>query len=250
MLPMIGVPTTAGTGSEAQSYALISDDETHTKMACGDQQAMFRIAILDPELTLTQPRRVTAVTGYDAISHAIESGVTRAGNAVSRLHSREAWRLLDANYERVLAEPDNREARGAMQLGAWLAGVAIEGSMLGAAHSCANPLTKNFGTPHGEAIAVVLPHIVRWNGVVAAGLYAELSLPGGDGPDAGAAEVLACRLEELRRAGGLPETLSAVGAQESELEMLADEAASQWTGRFNPRDWSREGAMEIYRQAL
>jgi alcohol dehydrogenase class IV len=74
--------------------------------------------------------------------------------------------------------------------------------------------------------------------------------PDGDGPDAGAAEVLACRLEELRRAGGLPETLSAVGAQESELEMLADEAASQWTGRFNPRDWSREGAMEIYRQAL
>ena len=260
MLPMIGVPTTAGTGSEAQSYALISDDETHTKMACGDQQAMFRIAILDPELTLTQPRRVTAVTGYDAISHAIESGVTRAGNAVSRLHAREAWRLLDANYERVLAEPDNREARGAMQLGAWLAGVAIEGSMLGAAHSCANPLTKNFGTPHGEAIAVVLPHIVRWNGVVAASLYAELSLPGGDGPDgdgpdgdgpdAGVAEVLACRLEELRRAGGLPETLSAVGGQDSDLEMLADEAASQWTGRFNPRDWSREGAMEIYRQAL
>ena len=260
MLPMIGVPTTAGTGSEAQSYALISDDETHTKMACGDQQAMFRIAILDPELTLTQPRRVTAVTGYDAISHAIESGVTRAGNAVSRLHAREAWRLLDANYERVLAEPDNREARGAMQLGAWLAGVAIEGSMLGAAHSCANPLTKNFGTPHGEAIAVVLPHIVRWNGVVAASLYAELSLPDGDGPDsdgpdgdgpdAGVAEVLACRLEELRRAGGLPETLSAVGGQDSDLEMLADEAALQWTGRFNPRDWSREGAMEIYRQAL
>lgn len=245
MLPMIGIPTTAGTGSEAQSYALISDYETHTKMACGDQQASFRIAILDPELTLTQPRRVTAVTGYDAISHAVESYVTKVGNIVSRLHAREAWRLLNGNYERVLAEPDNYEARGAMQLGAWLAGVAIEGSMLGAAHSCANPLTKNFGTPHGEAIAILLPQIVRWNGGVAGSLYADLV-----GQEDRSAELLACRLEELRRIGGLPENLTGGGVRESDLELLADEAALQWTGQFNPRHWSRDGAMEVYRQAL
>lgn len=248
MRPMIGIPTTAGTGSEAQSFALISDHETHAKMACGDHQASFRIAILDPELTLTQPRRLTAVTGYDAISHAVEAYVTRAGNRISRLAAGEAWRLLSGHFERVLAQPDDLDARAAMQLGAWLAGTAIEGSMLGAAHSCANPLTRNFGTPHGEAIALMLPHVVRWNSAAAAARYHEL-IGHPDGPGA-STEALASRLEELRRAGGLPERLAAIGVGEADLEGLAGEAGEQWTGRFNPRDWTATGALEVYRQAL
>jgi alcohol dehydrogenase len=94
MLPMIGVPTTAGTGSDAQSYAIISDAETHAKMACGDPGAAFRVALLDPALTVSQPRALTAVTGIDAISHAVESYVTRRRNAASDLFARDAWRLL------------------------------------------------------------------------------------------------------------------------------------------------------------
>jgi len=241
MLQMIGIPTTAGTGSEAQSFALISDHETHAKLACGDHQASFRIAILDPELTVTQPRRVTAVTGYDAISHAVEAYVTRAGNTISRSLAREAWRLLSEHYQRVLDQPQDLAARGAMQLGAWLAGAAIEGSMLGATHSCANPLTRNFGTAHGEAIGVMLPHVVRWNGTEVEERYREL---------AGGTVALATRLEALRRAGGLPESLTSLGVAASDLERLAAEAAEQWTGRFNPREWTRAGALEVYRQAL
>lgn len=248
MLPMIGIPTTAGTGSEAQCFALISDHETHVKMACGDGQASFRVALLDPVLTLSQPARLTAVTGYDAISHAVEAYVTGAGNTISRLAAREAWRLLDAHYERVLVEPKDLEARAAMQLGAWLAGVAIEGSMLGATHSCANPLTKNFGTPHGEAIALMLPHVVRWNRVAAADRYHEL-VGHPQGPEA-STEALAARLEELRRVGGLPERLAVIGVREADLEGLAAEAGEQWTGRFNPRPWTSAGALEVYREAL
>ena len=105
MLPSIGVPTTAGTGSDAQSYALISDAETHAKMACGDPKAAFRVAILDPALTVSQPKAVTAVAGYDALSHAVESFVTARRTAMSDVFAREAWRLLEANYERVLAAP-------------------------------------------------------------------------------------------------------------------------------------------------
>lgn len=241
MLPMIGIPTTAGTGSEAQSYALISDHDTHTKMACGDLQASFQVAILDPELTLTQPRHLTAVTGYDAISHAVEAAVTRAGNPISRLAAREAWRMLSCHYQRVLDHPEDLAARAAMQLGAWLAGVAIEGSMLGATHSCANPLTRNFGAAHGEAIAVMLPHVVRWNGLVADHLYQEL---------AGGTAALATQLELLRRVGELPESLGRLGVTASDLDLLAAEAAEQWTGRFNPRDWSTAGAREVYQLAL
>ncbi|HEY8460200.1 MAG TPA: iron-containing alcohol dehydrogenase [Blastocatellia bacterium] len=246
MLPMIGVPTTAGTGSEAQTYALISDADTHVKMACGDPQAAFKIALLDPRLTVTAPPDLTATAGYDAVSHAVESYVTKKGNPVSRLLAREAWRLLEANFERVLNEPSDIEARGAMLLGSYLAGLAIENSMLGATHACANPLTKNFGVTHGAAIAVMLPRVVGWNADVVRKSYEDLA------NDAGlrTAEDLARRLEELAAAGGLPRSLSALDVPINALPVLAEEAAKQWTGGFNPRDWSVEGAMEVYEAAL
>lgn len=251
MLPMIGIPTTAGTGSDAQSYALISDAATHTKMACGDPQAAFSIAILDPRLTVTQPPPLTATAGYDAISHAIESYVTKKGNVLSAMHAREAWRLLEANYERVLLEPENIEARGAMLLGAYLAGLAVELSMLGATHACANPLTKNYGTTHGVAIAALLPHVVRWNSKVVGAKYAELAITAGLAAQGyEASEILARRLEQLRAKGGLADKLSALGVVKSDLSRLAEEAAQQWTGGFNPRDWSHTGAMEVYEKAL
>ncbi|MCI0664571.1 MAG: iron-containing alcohol dehydrogenase [Acidobacteria bacterium] len=248
MLPMIGIPTTTGTGSEAQSYALISDAETHIKMACGDSQAMFKIAILDPQLALTQPAVLSATAGYDAISHAVESYVTKKRNPLSQMFSREAWRLLEANYERVLAEPGNLEVRGAMMLGAHYAGAAIEHSMLGATHACANPLTRNFGTTHGVAIAVMLPHVVRWNEIIVGDQYDELMSFSARGRNSG--ESLATRLEGLRLAGGLPASLEAIDVEQKDLTKLAEEAAKQWTGSFNPREWNYEGAMEVYETAL
>lgn len=234
LLPMIGIPTTAGTGSEAQSYALISDADTRVKMACGDPKAAFRVAILDPCMTLSQPLAVTAATGYDAISHAVETFVTTRRTGISECFSREAWRLLNGNFERVLAQPDDLESRAAMQLGAHLAGAAIENSMLGATHACANPLTARYGTVHGVAIASLLAHVVRWN---ASPRYQELS------PD------LAARLQELATAAGLPARVRAVGVQEADLPLLAEEAGRQWTGRFNPRPFDAAGALEVYRCA-
>src|SRR5262249_36558812 len=200
MAPMIGVPTTAGTGSDAPSYALISDAETPVKMACGDPQAAFKIALLDPRLTVTAPPDLTATTGYDAISHAVESYVTKKRNPISRMLAREAWRMLEANFEKVLNEPANVEARGPMLLGSHLAGLAIENSILGATHACANPLTKNFGVTHGVAVAVMLPRVVRWNTDAVRKSYEELA------NDTGlpTAEGLARRLEELAAFGNLP----------------------------------------------
>ena len=253
ILPMLCVPTTAGTGSDGQSYALISDAETHVKMACGDKQAAFKVALLDPRLTVTMPAELTAISGYDAISHAVESFVTKKRNPVSDLFAREAWRLLSANFEMVLADPQNLEARGAMLLGSFYAGTAIENSMLGATHACANPLTKNFGTTHGVAIGLMLPHVVRWNKDSVGARYKELAVIAGLASDAAheanAVESLARRLEQLRAAGGLPNNLSSIGVSKNDLPRLAEEAAKQWTGSFNPRDWSKEGAMEVYENA-
>lgn len=252
MLPMIAVPTTAGTGSEAQTYALISDADTHVKMACGDPQAAFRVALLDPALTVSQPAAVTAAAGFDAIAHAVESYVTTRRNSVSDAFAREAWRLLEANYERVLKHPADTEARGAMQLGAHYAGIAIEHSMLGATHACANPLTQHYGTTHGEAIALMLPHVVRWNSPVVASRYAELLRVAGrpDVDETSAGETLAARLEELKAAGALGETFGAAGIREDALETLAAEAARQWTGTFNPRPFDAQAALSLYRRAI
>jgi alcohol dehydrogenase len=237
MLPMIGIPTTTGTGSEGQSYALISDAESHAKMACGAPGAAFRSVILDPHLVISQPRGVLAAAGYDAVSHAVETFATTERNFYSECFSREAWRLLSRHFERLLACPDDMEAASAMQVGAHLAGAAIEHSMLGATHACANPVTARYGTTHGVAIAVLLPHVVRWNDAWLARRYCELH------PD------LPARLDELAAAAGLPHRLRDVGVEESALPLMAQDASKQWTGRFNPRPFDASSALEIYQCA-
>ena len=251
LLPMIGVPTTAGTGSEAQSYAVISDARTHMKMACGDPSAAMRVAILDPDLTMTAPRPVTAMAGFDAIAHAVETAVTIRRNPMSDTFSHQAWRLLNDAFQQVLLHPGDLEARSAMQIGAHLAGMAIEQSMLGAAHACANPLTARFRIAHGLALAILLPHVVRWNAPVALDRYgAMMGSPRRRTRDEASADTLARRLEDLAGAGNLATTLSASGVTADALPALAADAAQQWTGSFNPRPLDAAGALEIYEAAL
>ena len=251
LLPMIGIPTTAGTGSEAQSYAVIADTDTGLKMACGDEQLAFEIALLDPELTLSQPTSVTAAAGFDAIAHAVETSVTTRRNEVSSLFSREAFNLLNHNYEKVLSTPADVSARSAMHLGAFYAGLAIEQSMLGAAHACANPLTAQYRLTHGVALAILLPHIVRWNAVSNGELYRDLIAPTRNSYFSdSAAEHLAQRLVEMGKAGGFPANLRTAGVQQNDLEDLAEAAGQQWTGTFNPRPFSAREALEVYQCAF
>ena len=253
LLPMIGVPTTAGTGSEAQSYAVISDAATHMKMACGDPSAAFRIAILDPELTLTAPRRVTAIAGY------------RRHRACRRDRRHDA---ADAALRHVLAparggcwptpssaccvHPGDVEARAAMQLGAHFAGMAIEQSMLGAAHACANPLTARYDLAHGARARDPAP--------------ARRPLERGDRARSATRRCSARRAADARQrdrrrrwpggwrtsrgAGGLAARLRDGGVDDDALPELARLAAEQWTGTFNPRPFDAAGALEIYRAAF
>lgn len=254
MLPMIAVPTTAGTGSETQSFALISDSQTHVKMACGDKKASFRVAILDPQLTVTQPPRVTALTGIDAVSHALESWATTRRNPASLAFAREAWRLLAGNFLSVLNDPANLDARGAMQLGASFAGMAIENSMLGATHALANPLTTAYGIPHGQAIAVMLPHVVRFNGEQFRPWYLDLLsggngdtfLPGPGGDVGGLVEFIS----DLVTKAGLESSLSTLEVERIRLPELAREAAKQWTSRFNPRKVEEADLLALYEAAF
>ena len=284
MLPLIAIPTTAGTGSEAQSFALIADAKTHMKMACGDKKAACRVAILDPELTLSMPASVTAATGIDAISHALESYVTTKRNPISQLFARRAWKLLARGFEEVVGErsrksevrsqkegmlTDNVEssssrsslatrhssllpARGSMLLGAHLAGAAIENSMLGATHALANPLTAHYGITHGLAVGLMLPHVIRFNAPVVSDLYGKLAEDVGlcAADDPRAAELLAARVALLIESSGSPTYLSTCGVERTMLPQLAIEAAKQWTGTFNPRGVDESSLVELYEAAF
>ena len=243
MLPLIAIPTTAGTGSECQSYALISDAVTHAKMACGDKKAAAKIAILDPDLTITQPARVTRVTGIDAIAHALESAVCIKRNDISIAYSRAAFALLSRNYLTALNEPDNRGARAAMLLGAAFAGTAIENSMLGAGHSAANPLTAHFGIVHGEAVGLMLPHVMRHN-LTEPNAWEEYTELGDSLGVAG--DALPDWLTGILKQAGLPLTIPAGLLTSELLPVLAQEAAGQWTAQFNPVAVDAAGFEKLY----
>lgn len=256
MLPLIAIPTTAGTGSECQSYALIADEKTHAKMACGDPKAAARVSILDPTLTLSQPRRVTACTGIDAIAHAVETAVTKKRNPLSLMFSHEALKMSVASFHEVLENPMDIEARGRMLLGAAFAGTAIENSMLGAAHSAANPLTAHYGIVHGQAVGLMLPHIIRFNAEdpVARRAYAELaSAPElaclSDGEHT-AVDALVLRIESLLNLAEMPRSLADCNVKGSDIPTLAAEAAKQWTANFNPRPISAADFEQIYAAAM
>jgi alcohol dehydrogenase len=264
MLPMIAVPTTAGTGSETQSFALISDAVTHLKMACGDPRAACRIAILDPVLTLTQPTSVTALTGIDAITHALETFVCSKRNPISECYSREAWQLLSQGFPQVLETPGDIEARGRMQLGACFAGMAIEASMLGAAHALANPLTAILKVPHGQAVGLMMPHVVRFNSQAVEERYEELSklLPDRETSsfELPPSERISLVFTKWLQQAGLATSLESLSQWPAKLksdrtqtlhllQKLAHSASKQWTASFNPRTTSESDMLSMYQAA-
>lgn len=265
MLPSIGVPCTAGTGSEAQSFAVISREDDHRKMACGDPKARFLATILDPELARTAPAQVMAAAGLDAFSHAMESFVATAANPYSQMFSSEGFRRLLRGFEVVAAaqadsaagadsksEAEVNDLWGEMLLGAHLAGAAIEASMLGAAHGLANPLTARYDITHGVAVAVVLDHVVRFNGETNDRGYAGLvRLLDRDEESNGLASArLADSWTGLRGLAGVAESLQELGVVEADLELLAAQAADQWTARFNPRAATVSDMLALYRAAF
>lgn len=247
MRAWLAVPTTAGTGSEAQSFALIRDPVTHQKMACGDRRPPIRgglrprVAILDPDLTRSQPIAVAVASGIDAVAHAVESAGSTSRSDISRAFSRRAFGLLASAYETAVLHPADDQARSDMLWGAHLAGAAIEFSMLGAAHACANPLTASCGIVHGRAVGLLLPHIVRFNAAGDENPYRDLDED---------ADALARRLEHLLDVGQLPRRLSQCGVAWEQLPELAASAARQWTASFNPRPVGEEDLLAIYRMAF
>jgi alcohol dehydrogenase len=250
LLPAIGIPTTAGTGSEAQSYAVVANADTRRKQAYGSRDARFRSVVLDPKLCLSMSMRLTAICGIDAVSHVLESYVSTRRSTISQMLAREAWMRIYGSLERVLEHPQDLIARENMLWGAHFAGGSIENSMLGAAHATANPVTARFNVTHGMAVGLMLPHVVEMNAPVCGDLYRELIRSAGVDDDGNAADRICYWLQRIKEMAGLPLKLRDCGVDRGVLPTLAREAAEQWTGRFNPKPVGEDEFLELYEGAF
>lgn len=254
-LPLMLVPTTAGTGSEVTPISIVTTG-TNEKKGVVSPVILPDIALLDPDLTLGLPPLVTAATGIDAMVHAIEAYASKSANnnPVSKILAREALRLMGANLLRAVRDGSNREARGAMLLGAMLAGQAFANAPVAAVHALAYPLGGHYHIPHGLSNALVLPEVLRFNAPEAEHLYAEIAIDAfpelAEIGTQARATAFADRLHRLAEECGLPMRLRDNGVTRDSLPMLAEDAMKQTRLLVNnPRTLSYDDALTIYEKA-
>ncbi len=254
-LPLMLVPTTAGTGSEVTPISIVTTG-TNEKKGVVSPVILPDIALLDPDLTLGLPPHVTAATGIDAMVHAIEAYASKSANnnPVSKILAREALRLMGANLLIAVRDGNNREARGAMLLGAMLAGQAFANSPVAAVHALAYPLGGHYHIPHGLSNALVLPEVLRFNAPEAAHLYAEIAIDAfpelAEIGTQARGEAFAERLHRLAQECGLPTRLRDNGVTRESLPMLAEDAMKQTRLLVNnPRAMTYNDALAIYEKA-
>ena len=253
-LPLVQIPSTAGTGSEVTNIAIITTGAT-SKVGIVAPQLYADIAILDAELTVGLPPAITAATGIDAMVHAIEAYTSKhKKNPLSDGLARQALSLLSRHLIRACENGQDLAARQAMLLGAMLAGQAFANAPVAAVHALAYPIGGIFHIPHGLSNALVLPHVLRFNAQACAEHYAELAaivVPHAEGSTEARAEALAVAMQQFATITGLPRTLRQVGITVNDLDLLADDAMKQTRllGN-NPREVTRPDAYAIYQQAL
>lgn len=252
-LPLIQVPTTAGTGSEVTAVSIVTTGET-TKMGVVSPQLYADLAILDAELTIGLPSAITAATGIDAMVHAIEAYTTaHLKNPVSDMLAVRALQLLSRHLLRACDDGSDREAREAMLVGAMFAGQAFANAPVAAVHALAYPVGGIFHVAHGLSNSLVLPHVLRFNAEAASTLYAELAevmVDGVSGSNEAKTHALIAALERIAATTGIPRTLREVGVAQGDLARMASDAMLQTRllGN-NPRPVTEADALAIYTAA-
>jgi len=254
-LPSIMVPTTAGTGSEVTFTAVFTMREKKAKGGINSRFLYPDLALLDPELTLSLPPNVTATTGMDALTHAIEGFTSLQSNPMSDIVAKEAIALIGANLKRAFEEGDDLQARREMLLGSLMAGLALASAGVGACHALAYPLGAFFDIPHGLANAVLLPYIMDYNCSSAEAKFAEVaSLMGGMDPKQSQKSDPEKGVDVVRRLSqniGIPQGLKDLDIPESDIEKMAEMAMTVARPIENkPRKMTKEAAIGIYREAF
>ena len=253
-VPIIALPTTAGTAAEVTINYVITDEEKQKKMVCVDPNDIPAIAIVDAELMYTLPKSLTAATGLDALTHAIEGLITKGAWEMSDMFEIKAIEMIARHLETAVNEPQNEEARNGMAVAQYIAGMAFSNVGLGVVHGMAHPLGAIFDIPHGVANALLLPTIMEFNAPAALDKYVDIAkamniyLPGMTREEAADAAVKAVR--ELSVRVGIPQHLSELGIREEDLERLAEAAAADVCTPGNPREVNKDIILELYHKVL
>jgi alcohol dehydrogenase class IV len=255
-LPVIAIPTTAGTGSEATRFTIVTDETTDEKMLCPGLAYLPVAALVDYELTLTKPRRLTADTGIDSLTHAIEAYVSKRANPFSDGMALLAMRAIAPNLRRVCTDPDDRTAREAMMLGATQAGIAFSNSSVALVHGMSRPIGAHFHVPHGLSNAMLLPVVTAWSAPAALGRYADCAramdvADPGEG-DQGAVARLIDELAELNRELDVPTPLAwgiDPARWEELLPVMCVQAIASGSPANNPRVPDLDEMAELYARA-
>ncbi|WP_303031700.1 lactaldehyde reductase [uncultured Duncaniella sp.] len=253
-VPIVALPTTAGTAAETTINYVIIDEENHKKMVCVDPNDIPAVAIVDAELMYSLPASLTAATGMDALTHAIEGYITKGAWALSDMFEIEAIRMISRNLPTAVAEPSNAEARDAMAVAQYVAGMAFSNVGLGLVHGMAHPLGSLFDVPHGVANALLLPTIMEWNMPACLDKYPAIA-------EAMGVDIAGMTREEAAQAAcdavkalsikvGIPQHLSEIGIKESDIQALSEQAISDVCTPGNPRDVTIEEIIALYKKVL
>lgn len=253
-VPIVALPTTAGTAAETTINYVIIDEENHKKMVCVDPNDIPAVAIVDAELMYSLPASLTAATGMDALTHAIEGYITKGAWALSDMFEIEAIRMISRNLPTAVAEPSNPEARDAMAVAQYVAGMAFSNVGLGLVHGMAHPMGSLFDIPHGVANALLLPTIMEWNMPACLDKYPAIAEAMGvdiSGMTREEAAQAACdAVKALAIKVGIPQHLSELGIAEKDIQALSEQAIADVCTPGNPRDVTIEDIVTLYKKVL
>ncbi len=253
-LPVVAIPTTAGTGSEVTINLVVIDHSRRSKFPVIDKNIAARMAIIDPVMTLTLPPRITAATGLDALTHAIESYTCSVTHPVSEVLALESIRLMGANLRQAVHNGRNLEFRDKMMTGCLMASMAFSNTRLGNVHAATNPICGYFGVPHGVANAIFLPHVMKFNVLGDPKKFADIAEALGEDihgcTELEAAHKAVAVMKQLLSDSGLPQTLREVGVKEDAFESMAKETMTSGNILVNPRTTTFKDIMNLYKEAF
>lgn len=253
-LPLIAVNTTAGTASEMTMFAIITDEERHVKMAIVDQHITATLAVNDPTLMVAKPKGLTAATGMDALTHAVEAYLSVGASPITDACALKAISMINEHLETAVNEGDNLEAREGMAYAQYIAGMAFNSAGLGYVHAMAHQLGGFYNLPHGVCNAILLPHVQTFNKQVASKKLSECGVAMGvnvDGlTDEQGAQKAIDKIISLSKSIGIPENLSALNVKEEDFPILVENALKDVCGFSNPKQATPEELMSIFKSAL
>lgn len=254
LLPLIAIPTTAGTASEVTSFTVITDEEREYKFTIGGVKISPKWAVVDPVLTLTLPPSVTAATGLDALVHAIESYTSKMANPITKALAREAIRKISRNLRQAVYNGDTLKYRDEMLMGSLLAGLAFNNTRLGNCHALSHPISAIYGVPHGVANAVLIPHVMEFNMKAVPELFADIALDMGENLEGltmmEKAQKAVDAVRRLAKDVGIPETFESFGIDEQNIKKMTEDALLSGNIKVNPRITTYDDVVELYKKAI